>query len=316
MSRQVNMHCPKCGQFMSRKGKHKCVQLNGERVQVGFLRGLASRFTSSHVGAVGSVGGEVERGSSHNESTDYAVMYDVLRGKRESSLREVEREIEGQEILFDAKNFSVTGSPGVEVIEESVPIVEGEGEFDFGGRIVHGERPMFMTPNEIMEGWAPTEADRLYWYENGRGSDIYDETDEEFWDRKLREAKGLEERRLKFPSMRMDEDAPSEPPPAPSKEAPGFPSGEGSEYRDSNGEDSIHDSLYDALDAEGVNSPISLENVNKIGEVSDLPIVKEPQVLGGNHRIAAMKELNPDEPIPVLFFDSVQEAKNSLQEEY
>jgi len=165
------------------------------------------------------------------------------------------------------------------------------------GKLEEGQIPMWMTAQEITSQFSPLENDRLYWYEDGRGTPAHDETDDEFWERKLRESKGAP-RRLKFPALRDDAI-----PPAPSKEAPGF------DYPDEEGETSSSHSLYDALKQEGVTQPVSLQNPGSDQEA-------RPQVLGGNHRIAAMKEIDPKALIPVQFFDDMKEAQEQLGDSY
>lgn len=300
MSRKPKIHCPQCGRFMSRDKKHACTKMYGRKLQVGFFRKFLSRSDDDHVRPVSSA--KVDAGNAVGDVDDYSLMHKAFRDKTSDVL-------EGQEVLFVVgEEGEVPVVPKVEEFVNSAEVDSGSGE-SLGERVLAGEMPMFLTPNEILEGWAPTQNDRLYWYENGRGSPDHEETDEEFWARKLREVKGLEPRRNAFPPFK---DYRKEPlPSAPSREAPGFASEEPAVFPTEE-----YDSLYEALTVEGVNFPISLANIHVLEETVDGPIIKEPQVLGGNHRIAAMKELNPDEPIPVLFFDSLRQAKDSLKEEY
>jgi len=165
-------------------------------------------------------------------------------------------------------------------------------------RLAEGQLPMFMTAKEVLDRYRPAEGDRLYWYENGRGTPDHEETDQELWERKLREAKG-ETRRHKFPPWGAEER-----PPAPSKESPGFlhPNAE-PEYTSDR-----HPSLFDAVKEEGVVAPISLQTDQEAGG--------RPQVLGGHHRVATMNDLDPEALFPVSFHDSMKDAKESLGESY
>jgi hypothetical protein len=164
-------------------------------------------------------------------------------------------------------------------------------------RLREGEVPMWMTAEEIESQFAPLENDRLYWYEDGRGSPAHDETDQEFWDRKLRESRGAP-RRLKFPVLDPDGSIP----PAPSQESPGFA------YPESDGSDA-RGALYESLQAEGVQEAVSLQHPDGAGE-------ERPQVLGGGHRVAAMKDIAPDALIPVRFFDDMRQAQDELGDSY
>lgn len=171
-------------------------------------------------------------------------------------------------------------------------------------RLAEGQAPLVMTPREIRENFAPLDGDRLYWYEDGRGSPDHDETDEEFWARKLRESRG-DRRRHKLPPW--DQTGTQPVPPAPSRERPGFdhPVDDTPGYPNEG-----HATLFDALAADGVTNPVSLQFLPEERAEG------RRQVLGGNHRVAAMSELAPDEPIPVAFFDRLRDAKDSLGESY
>ena len=161
--------------------------------------------------------------------------------------------------------------------------------------------PTSMTSREILEHFGPLDNDRLYWYENGRSSADHSENDEQFWARKTSEAR-TNTRRDRLPPQGS-----TERPPVPSEEAPGFhnPSWSSSYPNDR------AESLFDDIASHGVLTPVSLQrDPATVGEAG------KPEILGGLHRVAVMAAANPDDLIPVAFFDSVSDAQKSLGENY
>lgn len=68
--------------------------------------------------------------------------------------------------------------------------------------------------------------------------------------------------------------------------------------------------LYESIQKHGVKAPISLGTTGPRG-TSD-----KRQVVGGHHRLASQFDINPDQPIPVLHFHDIYEARAGVFKPY
>ena len=68
-------------------------------------------------------------------------------------------------------------------------------------------------------------------------------------------------------------------------------------------------SLYEKLQTEGVQHPIPLSTMHYKGS-------HRPMVAGGQHRVAAMSHLNPDQLMPVLHHETIITAQSDPNYKY
>lgn len=193
-----------------------------------------------------------------------------------------------------------------------------------------GQLPLFMTAREIEETFQPLDADREFVY--GRSTDDYfhgsgEETDEELYARKLEEAGMTYEERRGYTPRKIY------------LNRQGKMTARSATYGEPNTADLLAHSEALALWRRGdtdthpeppgkriphqkvIEPDMSLEeqvlhhNGNIPGVIS-LSTVQfggqgRPEIVGGHHRMAVMREHFPDQPMPVEFFNNIFDAKFS-----
>ena len=162
-------------------------------------------------------------------------------------------------------------------------------------RLARGEHPMFMSSQEILSTYQSLDADRDF----RRLASTLEEEEEIFFTKKINEA---EER---WPNGRPkyadDEDYqywPKDEYPSPK------------ELRAMRDADSLP-SLYSDIKKNGIQNPISLqESLRRTGNMG------RPEILGGHHRLAIIRTIDPTQPIPVAFFEDIYYARDILGDNY
>ena len=69
-------------------------------------------------------------------------------------------------------------------------------------------------------------------------------------------------------------------------------------------------SLYEAVAEEGAKEPVSLGTSGGYGSMG------KREIVGGHHRIASQFDINPDQPMPVLHFQDIYDARAARYKPY
>jgi hypothetical protein len=167
--------------------------------------------------------------------------------------------------------------------------------------------------------WTPGGRDRAYTQDSAKKNPkggralsrkrVYNEvpeTDEQLWDRKADEAyndREIPAKRGNSYTMRSHTTGGRSNNPMGTATANTYEQPQGAHWR--------HDdatSLGESIEREGVKSPIHLgRTVGSMGK---------PEIVGGHHRMAVMRNLNPDQLMPVLHHTDIFEARSDSMEKF
>jgi len=122
------------------------------------------------------------------------------------------------------------------------------------------------------------------------------ETHEEMMDRKLEESQweNMVGRRTKVGTSWYGSDSYVPPP----------------HERMSLGSQGEEESLYESIAKHGVEHPVSLGTFGSHGSQG------KPEIVGGHHRLAAQFDLNPNQPIPVVHYRDIWDARHDPTRKY
>ena len=185
---------------------------------------------------------------------------------------------------------------------------------------------MFMTPKEITQHYQPLDADReeIYEDQSAMGGTYREENDAEVWERKSTEAQmnpeeyhytrmgqTPEKSGLDFDSLAGHSSYPRYPNTNETTSAVGE-----WEYREASYLQRKHEeksnanyekwngpSIWDSVRQSGVQEPVHLGQ--QFGSQG------KPEVVGGHHRIASAMDTRPNELIPVIHHEDINQAKSS-----